>query len=231
MRNRGRDDAGRVAPDPALLDRLQAASAHRGPDGQGRLVRGGVALVHTRLAIIDLDTGDQPLFAPGGTALVANGEIYNNPELRAAMADAPFRTRSDCEPAVFLYERDGDGFADSLRGMYAIALHDPRRDRLVLARDPFGIKPLYYIQTDAAFVFASEPQALRAAGRTRDRSASGGPSCCKSNSPPVRTRSSPASAACCRARRWWSRAGASSPAAAAPPCRRARRVPVGRGGR
>ncbi len=149
-------------PDPALLDRLQAALAHRGPDGQGRLVRGGVALVHTRLAIIDLDTGDQPLFAPGGTALVANGEIYNNPELRAAMADAPFRTRSDCEPAVFLYERDGDGFADSLRGMYAIALHDPRRDRLVLARDPFGIKPLYYIQTDTAFVFASEPQALRA---------------------------------------------------------------------
>ena len=59
-------------PDPALLDRLQAGLAHRGPDGQGRLVRGGVALVHTRLAIIDLDTGDQPLFAPGGSALVAN---------------------------------------------------------------------------------------------------------------------------------------------------------------
>ncbi len=150
-------------PDPALLDRLQAALAHRGPDGQGRLVRGGVALVHTRLAIIDLDTGDQPLFAPGGTALVANGEIYNNPELRTAMAGAPFRTRSDCEPAVFIYERDGDGFADALRGMYAIALHDERRERLVLARDPFGIKPLYYMQTGTQFIFASEPQALRGA--------------------------------------------------------------------
>lgn len=147
-------------PDPALLDRLQGALAHRGPDGQGRLVRGGVALVHTRLAIIDLDTGDQPLFAPGGSALVANGEIYNNPELRAAMAGTPFRTRSDCEPAVFLYERDGEAFAGALRGMYAIALHDPRRDRLVLARDPFGIKPLYYTQTASQFVFASEPQAL-----------------------------------------------------------------------
>ena len=148
-------------PDPALLDRLQAALAHRGPDGQGRLVRRGVALVHTRLAIIDLDTGEQPLFAPGGTALVANGEIYNNPELRAAMAGTPFRTRSDCEPAVFLYERDGERFAGSLRGMYAIALHDPARNRLVLARDQFGIKPLYYITTNSAFIFASEPRALR----------------------------------------------------------------------
>ena len=150
-----------AAPDPALLDRLQGAIAHRGPDGQGRLVRGGVALVHARLAIIDLDTGDQPLFAPGGSALVANGEIYNNPELRAAMAGTPFRTRSDCEPAVFIYERDGEKFADALRGMYAIAIHDPTRERLVLARDPFGIKPLYYITTDSQFVFASEPQALR----------------------------------------------------------------------
>jgi len=157
-----------AAPDPALLDRLQGAIAHRGPDGQGRLVRGGVALVHARLAIIDLDTGDQPLFAPGGSALVANGEIYNNPELRAAMAGTPFRTRSDCEPPVFLYERDGEKFADALRGMYSIAIHDPARGRLVLARDPFGIKPLYYITTDSQFVFASEPQALRAAQNAID---------------------------------------------------------------
>jgi len=157
------------APDPGLLDRLLGALAHRGPDGQGRLLRGGVALLHTRLAIIDLATGDQPLFAPGGSALVANGEIYNNPELRAAMATTPFRTRSDCEPAVFLYERDGDAFAEALRGMYAIAVHDPRRDRLVLARDPFGIKQLYYIQTDTQFVFASEPQALRGLARAIDK--------------------------------------------------------------
>ncbi|MDE2574902.1 MAG: asparagine synthase (glutamine-hydrolyzing) [Rhodospirillales bacterium] len=155
------------APAPGVLDRMLAALAHRGPDGQGRLVRGDTALLHTRLAIIDLDTGDQPLFAPQGAALVANGEIYNNPELRQAMAGTPFRTRSDCEPAVFLYEREGPGFVSQLRGMYAIAIHDPARGRVVLARDPFGIKQLYYVATETLFAFASEPQALLAAGLAR----------------------------------------------------------------
>lgn len=151
-------------PDARVLDRLQAALAHRGPDGTGRLVRGDTGLVHLRLAIVDLQTGDQPLFAPQGAALIANGEIYNDPDLRRAMPAVPFRTRSDCEPAVHLYETDGPAFADRLRGMYAIALHDPRQNRLLLARDPFGIKPLYYVQTDDVFAFASEPQALLAAG-------------------------------------------------------------------
>jgi asparagine synthase (glutamine-hydrolysing) len=152
------------APDPAMLDRLLAAIAHRGPDGPHRLVRGGVALLHARLAIVDLDTGDQPLFTPAGTALVANAEIYNNPELRAAMAGTPFRTGSDCEPAAFLYDRDGVDFASKLRGMYAAAVHDPARGRLVLARDPFGIKQLYYATGPTVFAFASEAQALLAAG-------------------------------------------------------------------
>ena len=152
------------APDPAMLDRLLAAIAHRGPDGPGRLVRGDVALLHARLAIVDLQTGDQPLFTPAGTALVANCEIYNNPELRATMPDTPFRTGSDAEPAVFLYDRDGIDFAVGLRGMYAIAVHDQARGRLVLARDPFGIKPLYYAADHRMFAFASEPQALLAAG-------------------------------------------------------------------
>jgi len=155
-------------PDPAMLDRLLQALAHRGPDGQGRLVRGGVALLHTRLAIVDLDTGDQPLFAghgpQDGPALVCNGEIYNNPELRAAMATTPFRTKSDCEPALWRYLADGERFADGLRGMYALAIHDPDRGRLVLSRDPFGIKQLYYICDQRGFFFASEPQALIAAG-------------------------------------------------------------------
>ncbi len=153
------------APSTAMLDRLEHALAHRGPDGTGRLVRGGVGLVHLRLAIVDLQTGDQPLFGvdPGGTALIANGEIYNDPDLRAAMPGTAFRTRSDCEPAAFLYDRDGIAFADTLRGMYAIAVHDPARGRLLLARDPFGIKPLYVVTTPALFAFASEPQALLAA--------------------------------------------------------------------
>jgi asparagine synthase (glutamine-hydrolysing) len=157
-----------AAPAPAELDRLLRALAHRGPDGQGRLVRGGVGLLHTRLAIVDLQTGDQPLFAgaePGrGAALVGNGEIYNNPELRAAMGSTPFRTRSDCEPALWRYVAEGERFADGLRGMYALAIHDPERGRLVLARDPFGIKQLYYVVGESGFAFASEPQALLAAG-------------------------------------------------------------------
>ncbi len=151
-------------PDRAVLDALLAALAHRGPDGQGALVRGDTGLVHARLAIVDLATGDQPLFAPGGAALVANAEIYNDPDLRRAMLGSPFRTRSDCEPAVFLAEQDGIGFAERLRGMYALAVHDPARGRLLLARDPFGIKPLYYVATPRLFAFASEPQALLAAG-------------------------------------------------------------------
>ncbi len=157
------------APDPAMLDRLQNAIAHRGPDGFGRLVRGGIALIQVRLAIVDLVTGDQPLFGVSndrqdGTALIGNGEIYNNPDLRAAMPNAAFRTQSDCEPPAFLYDMFGPSFADRLRGMYALAVHDPLQNRLVLTRDPFGIKPLYYAQNESLFAFASEPQALLAAG-------------------------------------------------------------------
>lgn len=152
--------------DPGLIDRMASAIPHRGPDGQGQLLRGNVALLHLRLAIVDLITGDQPLFGsdPDGVALIANGEVYNNPELRRAMPSTPFRTRSDCEPPVFLYEQEGVTFASRLRGMFAIALHDPAANRLVLARDPFGIKPLYYAQAEDCFAFASEPQALLAAG-------------------------------------------------------------------
>ena len=153
------------SPPPAsALDTMEAALAHRGPDGTGRHVSGGVGIVHTRLAIIDLDTGAQPLTGPSGVALAANGEIYNFVELRAGLGNAPFATRSDCEPPLHIYDRRGIDFADDLRGMYAIAIHDPAEGRLILARDPFGIKPLYYAETDAGFVFASEPQAIARAG-------------------------------------------------------------------
>jgi asparagine synthase (glutamine-hydrolysing) len=151
-------------PDSAVLDRLEAAIAHRGPDGSGRYISGGTGLLNTRLAIIDLRTGMQPLYEEQGAALVANGEIYNDLELRAKMRDACFKTGSDCESALHLYRRKGLDFVEELRGMYAIAIHDPVTSRLVLARDPFGIKPLYYVQTPTYFAFASEPQALLAAG-------------------------------------------------------------------
>ena len=161
------------APDRKSLDRLRAALAHRGPDGEGVHESGDVGLVQTRLAIIDLDTGDQPLSESGGAVLVANAEIYNYIELRRELGEALFSTASDCEPPLMLYRRDGPDFARSLRGMYAIAIHDPGTARLILARDPFGIKPLYYAETAAGFVFASEPQALVAAGLVAPRVRSG----------------------------------------------------------
>ncbi len=130
------------APGDALLDAFDAALAHRGPDGSGRFRAGGFAMIQRRLAIIDLETGDQPLREPGGAALVANAEIYDYIEQREAMACDDFATKSDCEVPLHLYRRDGPGFAEGLRGMYAIALYDPASERLLLARDPFGIKPL-----------------------------------------------------------------------------------------
>jgi asparagine synthase (glutamine-hydrolysing) len=150
--------------DEAILARLGAALDHRGPDGGGVYRRDDVGFIHRRLAIIDLVTGDQPLYSADGLALVANGEIYNHVELRAGMAGVAFATQSDCEPPLALYQRHGLDFAAPLRGMYAIALHDPLRRRLVLSRDPFGIKPLYYADTAQGFVFASEPQAILATG-------------------------------------------------------------------
>jgi asparagine synthase (glutamine-hydrolysing) len=147
-----------------LLDRLQVALAHRGPDGNGRYISGAVGLVQTRLAIIDLETGDQPFYERQGAVLIANGEIYNAPELRNQFGDAVFTTRSDCEVPLHIYRRDGATFVDSLRGMYAIAIYDPATTRLILSRDPFGIKPLYYVETADCFGFASEPQALLGVG-------------------------------------------------------------------
>jgi asparagine synthase (glutamine-hydrolysing) len=154
-------------PPAAPLRAMGAALRHRGPDGDGRYRSGDVGMVQTRLAIIDLATGDQPLYEPGSAALIANGEIYNYIELREELGcgqPAIFSTQSDCEPPLLLYRLHGLDFTAHLRGMYAIALHDPGAGRLILARDPFGIKPLYYAETPRAFVFASEPGALIEAG-------------------------------------------------------------------
>ncbi len=163
-----------AAPAMTVLDAMADALAHRGPDGHGTYAHADVAMVQTRLAIIDLHTGDQPLFAPAHgamdynndaeLALVANGEIYNYVELRAARPGIDFRTASDCETALYLYREQGIDFAEHLRGMYAIAIHDPVEQTLTLARDPFGIKPLYYGLTEDGFAFASEAQALLKAG-------------------------------------------------------------------
>lgn len=155
---------GREGPTPELLKALARALGHRGPDGEGEYRNANVGMVQTRLAIIDLATGDQPLREPRGASLVANGEIYNYVELRHEMRGTKFATQSDCEPPLHLYRRHGLDFVDHLRGMYAIALHDPDEGRLILARDPFGIKPLYYAETPQGVAFASEPRALLETG-------------------------------------------------------------------
>ncbi|HEX4194496.1 MAG TPA: asparagine synthase (glutamine-hydrolyzing) [Stellaceae bacterium] len=152
------------APPRQKLQAMEKALGHRGPDGNGHYSSGDVGMVQTRLAIIDLATGDQPLYEPGGAALVANGEIYNYRELHAEVPQAKFATSSDCELPLHLYRKLGLDFPKQLRGMYAIALHDPAAGRLVLCRDPFGIKPFYYAETAQGFVFASEPQAILASG-------------------------------------------------------------------
>lgn len=163
-------------PDPAILDALVAALGHRGPDGRGRHVAGTVGLVHARLSIIDLEGGAQPLFGPRGLALVGNGEIYNYRDLSPGL---PLTTGSDCEPPLHLYARDGLAALDALRGMYALALHEPggegRAERLILARDPFGIKPLYLAEGAFGVAFASEAQALVAAGFARPVRVAGEP--------------------------------------------------------
>ncbi len=141
---------------PEAVDRLQSALFHRGPDAQTHFVVNSTALVATRLAIIDVLHGDQPLFSPAGAVLVANGEIYNAPELRDAIPDYPFRTGSDCEPILPLYETYGLDFIDHLRGMFAIAIFDQNTGQLILARDQFGIKPLYFVEGTDFFAFASE---------------------------------------------------------------------------
>ena len=153
-----------TAPDPSLIEQFKRDLRHRGPDGDGIHAVGNLAMVQTRLAIIDLETGDQPLFEPGGAALIANGEIYNYLELREELSDVAFATHSDCEPPLYLYRRRGVEFASALRGMYALAIHDPAKDVLLLSRDPFGIKPLYYVEGPDYFAFASEPRALINAG-------------------------------------------------------------------
>ena len=154
---------GAPPPDPMVISRLIDSLHHRGPDGTGHAVVGRVALLHNRLAIIDLVTGDQPFFA-GPATLVANGEVYNYRELRAAMPGAAYATNSDCEPPLHYWLRDGADYATQLRGMYAIAIHERQQHSVTLTRDPFGIKPLYIAQVKGGIAFASEAQALLEAG-------------------------------------------------------------------
>ncbi len=148
---------------PDILERFTDLLAHRGPDSSGIYCDGPLGLAHTRLSIIDLSGGDQPLFANyGKLALVANGEIYNHPELRSRLETngASYQTHSDCESILYAYQQEGDTGLQRLNGMFAFALWDAEQGKLLLARDRLGIKPLYYARLPDRFIFASEIKAL-----------------------------------------------------------------------
>ena len=154
------------------LGTMVAALHHRGPDDHGTWVTENVSLGMARLAVLDTSTaGHQPMATPDGAVhIVYNGEVYNFAEERAALTASGvcFRSSSDTEVVLRLYERYGDDFVVRLRGMFALAIwdarHGPGRERLLLARDHLGIKPLLYAEVGGRIVFASEIKALLASG-------------------------------------------------------------------
>jgi asparagine synthase (glutamine-hydrolysing) len=152
-------------PDPAILKAMGDSIAHRGPDGVGYWAEPGLGLVHRRLSIIDLTTGDQPMSNEDGSVqVIFNGEIYNFEELRSRLEARGhrFRSRTDTEVIVHLYEEEGDQLVGRLRGMFAFALWDRTNRRLVLARDRLGIKPLYVYRDAEKLLFGSELKAILA---------------------------------------------------------------------
>ena len=157
-------------PDPAVARRMVLTIRHRGPDGDGVGVFGRAVLAHCRLAVMDPAGGAQPLAGAGGrVGLVFNGEIYNHRELRRDLEAAGhrFRTRCDTEVVLRSWLEWGSAMLGRLRGMFAIAIHDARDGRTFHARDPLGVKPLYWARTRNSLIFASELRALLASGEVR----------------------------------------------------------------
>lgn len=159
------------APESLAIDAVRRMSDRmrpRGPDAEGVWTDDGVALGHRRLAILDLDArANQPMVsADGRYTIVFNGEIYNFRELRQALEveGVAFHTTSDTEVLLALYASVGERMLSRLRGMFALAIWDAQARELFLARDPYGIKPLYYTQTNDGVLFASQVKALLASG-------------------------------------------------------------------
>src|SRR5215211_264628 len=164
------DPGGGAHPDVGR--RMVEALRHRGPDGEGVTRLGPATLAHTRLAIIDVEGGDQPLASEdGGVTAIVNGEIYNHRELRGQLEARGhrFATHSDCEVVVHAYEEHGPDFVRQLNGIFALALWDARSARLVAARDHFGVKPLYWWSDGRRLALASEVGALVGAGLVEPR--------------------------------------------------------------
>ena len=150
-------------PQMTVLKKMTDRIAHRGPDGEGFFTDDHCALGHRRLAIIDLEGGDQPIYrAERRYCIVYNGEIYNYRELRAELSEdgAEFATNSDTEVILAGYEKWGEDVVDHLRGMFAFAIWDSREKTLFSARDPWGIKPFYYYINDGVMMFGSEIKAF-----------------------------------------------------------------------
>jgi len=149
----------------AVLHSMCETIVHRGPDSEGLWTDETVALGMRRLSIIDLKTGDQPVFSEDRSVVVMmNGELYNYREVRAELEKDGFKfvTKSDTEILPHLYQKFGDAFIDHINGMYAFSLWDSRRKKLIIARDRFGEKPLYYGVFDGKLIWASEPKAILA---------------------------------------------------------------------
>ncbi len=144
-----------------IIRHMAAALRHRGPDDEGVLIEPGIGLGHTRLAIIDLETGRQPM-TDGAVTIVYNGEIYNYVELREQLhrAGYTFETSSDTEVILKLYREYGSDCVLHLNGMFAFVLYDREHHRVVVARDPLGIKPMYWAEIESGWAFASEIKAL-----------------------------------------------------------------------
>jgi asparagine synthase (glutamine-hydrolysing) len=154
---------GERKPDRELLVRMTDKLVHRGPDSAGYFVDHSVALGFRRLSIIDLESGDQPIYNEDGSiVLLCNGEIFNYLELKKALIQKghSFRTKSDVEVLLHLYEEHGLDFLDKINGQFAFVIYDRRNRRLFLARDHFGINPLYYTIVNGLFIFASEIKAI-----------------------------------------------------------------------
>ena len=158
------DTKGKRQFDRRLLGRLNQVQVHRGPDEGEVYTEPGIGLGHRRLSIMDVSSGQQPLFnEDGSVAVIFNGEIYNFQELAKELASAGhvFRTHCDTEVIVHAWEEWGERCVDRFRGMFAFGLWDRNRETLFLARDRLGIKPLYYsLLKDGTFIFASELKAL-----------------------------------------------------------------------
>src|SRR5918995_3130246 len=146
-----------------LVPRMRDVIAHRGPDDAGLFVDDRAALGHRRLSIVDLAAGHQPLANENETIwIVFNGEIYNHADVRPGLESAGhrYRTRSDTETIIHAYEEWGDACVERFRGMFAFAIWDSRRQRLLLARDRMGIKPLYWTVVNGRLLFGSEIKAI-----------------------------------------------------------------------